>query len=73
MGRLVSCSHTRSGYSCPYGPIKRTIPFVRGIEQIVDTDENLGPIAGIMAAQAKYPRWLGSFSRATFRFSTTVR
>lgn len=34
---------------------------VRGrYEQIVDTHENMGPIAGIMAAQAKYPQvaWL---------------
>ena len=35
-------------------------PVRARFEQIVDTHENLGPIAGIMAAQAKYPQvaWL---------------
>jgi len=35
-------------------------PVRARFEQIVDTHENLGPIAGIMAAQAKYPdvAWL---------------
>ena len=35
-------------------------PIRARFDQIVDTQENLGPIAGIMAAQAKYPNvaWL---------------
>jgi molybdopterin-guanine dinucleotide biosynthesis protein A len=35
-------------------------PIRSRFEQIVDTEENLGPIAGILAAQAKYPdvAWL---------------
>jgi molybdopterin-guanine dinucleotide biosynthesis protein A len=41
-------------------PDQTSDPVRARFEQIVDTHENLGPIAGIMAAQAKYPQvaWL---------------
>jgi molybdopterin-guanine dinucleotide biosynthesis protein A len=41
-------------------PDQTNDPVRAHFEQIVDTEENLGPIAGIMAAQAKYPEvaWL---------------
>jgi molybdopterin-guanine dinucleotide biosynthesis protein A len=41
-------------------PDQTNDPVRAHFEQIVDTVENLGPIAGIMAAQAKYPEvaWL---------------
>jgi molybdopterin-guanine dinucleotide biosynthesis protein A len=41
-------------------PDQTNDPVRAHFEQIVDTEANLGPIAGIMAAQAKYPKvaWL---------------
>src|SRR5579862_8912784 len=41
-------------------PDQTTDPVRARFDQIVDTQENLGPIAGIMAAQAKHPEvaWL---------------
>src|ERR1700759_3627780 len=41
-------------------PDQTNDPIRARFEQIVDTEKNLGPIAGIMAAQAKYPdvAWL---------------
>src|SRR5579871_6236759 len=41
-------------------PDQTNDPVRARFEQIVDTQDNLGPIAGIMAAQAKYPQvaWL---------------
>ena len=41
-------------------PDQTNDPIRARFDQIVDTQDNLGPIAGIMAAQAKYPKvaWL---------------
>src|SRR5215470_13063663 len=41
-------------------PDQTADPIRARFEQIVDTHENLGPVAGIMSAQAKYPdvAWL---------------
>jgi molybdopterin-guanine dinucleotide biosynthesis protein A len=41
-------------------PDQASDPVRARFDQIVDTHENLGPVAGIMAAQAKYPQvaWL---------------
>jgi molybdopterin-guanine dinucleotide biosynthesis protein A len=56
-------------------PDQTTDPVRARFDQIVDTQENLGPVAGIMAAQAKHPEvaWLVLACDLPFLDDATLR